>query len=65
MKCAGLTRLMFVQYSVAEYERVNSSVFNFHLNTGSNENYETKGGKLLQTHAAAAEKKTITNRRVL
>jgi len=50
--CASLTRLMFVQYSAAEYERVKSSVFSLRLNTGSDEDDETKGGKLFQTRDA-------------
>jgi hypothetical protein len=48
-----LTRLMVVQYSAAGYERVKSSVFNLRLNTGSDGDDETKGGKLFQTRAAA------------
>jgi len=39
----------------AGYERVKSSVFNFRLNTGSDGDEETKGGKLFQTPAAAIE----------
>jgi len=42
----------FIQYSVAEYERMKSSVYNLRLNTGSDGNDETKGGKLFQTRAA-------------
>jgi len=40
--CASLTRLMFVQYSAAGYERVKSSVFNLRLNTGCDEDDEMK-----------------------
>jgi len=43
---------MFVQYSVAGYDRVKSSVFNLCLNAGSYGDDETKGGKLFKTHAA-------------
>jgi len=45
--------VMFVQYSAAGYHRVKSSVFNLRLNTGTDEEDETKGGKLFQTRAAA------------
>ena len=42
-----------VQYSAAGYERVKSSVFNLRLNTDSDGDDETIGGKLFQTRAAA------------
>jgi len=52
MMCANMTRLM-IQYSATGYERVKSSVFNLHLNTGSDGDDEMKGVKLFQTRAAA------------
>jgi len=36
---------MFVQYSVAKYKRVKSSVLDFRLNTGNDGDDERKGGK--------------------
>jgi len=53
--CASLTRLMFVKYSLTEYKRVKSTVFNLRLNTGSDGDDETKGDKLFQTRAAVTK----------
>jgi len=44
---------MIVKYSAAGYEREQADVFNLRLNTGSDGDDETKGGKLFQTCAAA------------
>ena len=44
---------IFVQRLAAGYKRVKSSVFNHHLNAGSDGDDETRGGKLFQTRAAA------------
>ena len=46
---------MPVQHYAAGYERVKNSVFNLRLNTDSDGDDETRGGKLFQTRAAATE----------
>jgi len=43
---ASLMRFMFVQYSAAGYERVNSCIFNLRFDTGSDRDDEIKGGTL-------------------
>jgi len=64
--CGRLTRLMFVQYSAAGYERMKISVYKLRLNTDSDGDDETKGGKLFQTRAAKTENaRSRTTRRVL